>query len=303
MRPYLFCLTTAVLWGLNYHFAKRMVAEADFAEVGFWRYAAALTVLLAVGWRTLPPWGAIKPQLLRITRIGALALFGFNLGYFLGLRTTSALNASLIMALNPATTAALSAVVLGTRVGPRGLLGLGVALAGVAYLIFGGSLSAALALDLNVGDLFILGANVSFAAHHVLVKRDGGALPNATFTLLVNAACFGAFVLVLGGLAVVTPSVSPVALVHSGAFWAYALAFGALGTALAYLLWNAGVTEIGADRAALFLNVAPLATAAGAVALGLELTVDHAVSGALILAGIGLAQARNLPRADEVISA
>lgn len=289
MRAYLLPLGTATLWGLNYHFAKRMIGEAAFAEVGLWRYALAVLVLALACWRGLPAWRAIRTQLPAIVRIGSLALFGFNLGYFLGLRTTSALNASLIMALNPATTVALSGVWLGTRVYAAQVAGLLVSLAGVAYLIFDGSLAAALALEVNVGDVFILGANLCFAVHHVLVRRDGGVLPNTAFTLLVNAACLASFLILLPVMGV-APTVS-----HGVGFWVSALGFGVFGTAIAYLLWNASVARLGADTSALFLNVAPLATALGAVVLGQPLHAKHFASGALIVGGLLIAQLGSPP--------
>lgn len=301
MRAYLLPLGTAVLWGLNYHFAKRMVAEAHFVEVGFWRYVLAVTVLAAVGWRTLPPWREVRAQLPAIFRIGSLALLGFNLGYFLGLRTTSALNASLIMALNPATTVLLSAAWLGTQVRVAQVVGLVISLAGVAYLIFDGNLEALLALEVNAGDLFILGANACFAVHHVLVKRDGGVLPNRAFTLLINLAVLLSFVALLPVFAVRRAeegarvagdfafAMLPT-LAHGSEFWMSAVGFGAFGTALAYLLWNAGVAKLGADTSALFLNVAPVATALGAVALGEPLYAKHLVSGALVIGGMLVAQ-------------
>ena len=34
MRAFALPLATAILWGLNYHFAKRMIVAAPFAEVG-----------------------------------------------------------------------------------------------------------------------------------------------------------------------------------------------------------------------------------------------------------------------------
>lgn len=284
MRAFALPLATAILWGLNYHFAKRMIVAAPFAEVGLWRYALAVGALGVVGARTLPPWQTLRPHLPAILRIGSLALFGFNLGYFLGLRSTSPLNASLIMALNPATTVALSGVWLGTRVRPAQLAGLLVSLLGVAYLVFDGSVSAALALEVNPGDVFILGANVCFAVHHVLVRRDGGALPNASFTLLINVACLGSFAMLLPVMGV-APSIF-----HDGDFWGAALCFGVLGTGLAYLLWNAGVARLGADTCALFLNVAPLATAVGSVVLGEPLFAKHFISGGLILGGLLLSQ-------------
>ena len=284
MRHYVYLLLTAVLWGTNYHLAKYMVAETTFAGGGFWRYAVAVATLLLVVGRRLPAWATVRAYLGPAALIGGMALFGFNLCYFLGLEHTSALNGSLIMSLNPASTVLLSALVLGTAVRPLQVLGLVVSLAGVVYLVTAGDVSRLGSLSLNVGDVYFLGANVCFAFHHVWVKRYGGGLSTQHFTFLIAVCTLLAFVV---ALAVTGHQLS---LDHTPTFWACALAFGALGTTLAYLSWNAGVKALGADVGGVFLTVPPLATAAGAAVLGQPFLPEHFVAGALVLVGLAIGQ-------------
>ena len=284
MRHYLYLLLTAVLWGTNYHLAKYMVAETTFAGGGFWRYAVAVTALLLVVGRHLPDWTTVRRHLGPAALIGGGALFGFNLCYFLGLEHTSALNGSLIMSLNPASTVLLSALVLGTSIRALQVFGLAVALAGVVYLVTAGDLSRLAGLDLNVGDLYFLGANVCFAFHHVWVKRYGVGLSTQHFTLLIATCTLLAFL-----VALMVTGYRPT-LQHTPVFWVCALAFGALGTTLAYLSWNAGVKALGADVGGMFLNVPPIATALGAVVLGQPFLPEHYVAGALVLVGLLVGQ-------------
>ena len=272
------------MWGTNYHLAKYMVAETTFAGGGFWRYAVAVTTLLVVVGRRLPDWATVRRHIGPAALIGGVALFGFNLCYFLGLEQTSALNGSLIMSLNPASTVLLSALALGTSVRALQVGGLLVSLAGVVYLVTAGDLSRLGDLDLNPGDVYFLGANACFACHHVWVKRYGGALSTQHFTLLIAACTLAAFVVALAATGY-RPSLE-----HTPAFWGCALAFGALGTTVAYLSWNAGVKALGADVGGMFLNVPPLATAAGAAVLGQPFLPEHFVAGALVLTGLLIGQ-------------
>ena len=284
MRYYLYLLLTAVLWGTNYHLAKFMVAETTFAGGGFWRYVVAVTSLLLIARRRLPTWATVRAYLGPAALIGGGALFGFNFCYFLGLSYTSALNGSLIMSLNPASTVLLSAIVMGTAVRPLQVFGLLVSLVGVVYLVTAGDPAKLLSLELNVGDLYFLGANVCFACHHVMVKRYGGGISTQQFTLLIAAFTLASFVVALG---VTGHSLT---LDHSPTFWGCALAFGLLGTTVAYLAWNAGVKALGADVGGMFLNVPPLATAVGAAILGQPFLREHFVAGAFVVVGLWLGQ-------------
>jgi len=93
--------------------------------------------------------------------VGVIGLFGFNIFFFLGLMHTSAVNAALIVSLNPALTIFLSHKVLGTPLLRKHIIGIFISFLGVAYLLLKGDLSNLFELAFSYGDILILIANSS----------------------------------------------------------------------------------------------------------------------------------------------
>ena len=73
-------------------------------------------------------------------------------------------------------------------------------------------------------------------------------------------------------------------------FWFSAIGIGVFGTALAYYLWNEGVGALGADRAGIFMNVAPLAAVLASPFFGEELFMYHLISLVVIVTGVIIMQ-------------
>lgn len=53
-----------------------------------------------------------------------------------------------------------------------------------------------------------------------------------------------------------------------------------------FIFWNKGVSEIGASKAAVFLNLNPVFTAAISWALGQRITSVHVLGGLMVFAGV-----------------
>ena len=282
MRAIFFFVSATFFWGLNFHLAKIMLQYVNFVEAGFWRYLFGISFLLGVqviSGNTIK--GSIdRRSMLGLSLIGFIGLFGFNLLFFLGLAYTSALNAALIVSLNPVLTAILAAWLLNKPINGRQKIGMLIALFGVFYLLTKGQLTQLLEIEWSIGDLLILGANLVFALHHIWVKMYAAPFSNATFTLLTNALCFLGFVLLLPIVGIHAP------LQGATAFWLSVFGIGVLGTALAYLFWNRGIAELGAAQAGLFMNIVPLAAAILAIFFGESLYWYHLTSGILILGGM-----------------
>ena len=286
MRAYLYFTLSAIFWGLNFHLAKWMMAEVSFMEAGLWRYIFGVGFLAGVFlWsRKQLSLQGIKAQLRGLILVGFIGLFCFNFFFFLGLKYTSALNAALIVSLNPGITFVLSIVILRQHIRSNQVLGLIIALIGVIVLLSQGSLERLLALKFQLGDLLILLANVLFALHHVWVKKYRNDMDNESFTLLTNAFCLLGFVLLLPFSGVTTP------VELSALFWASTFGIGVLGTGVAYLLWNAGIQLKGTTYAGLFMNVVPLAAAIISILLGMTLEGFHWISASIILFGMFIFQ-------------
>gem|GEM_PF-4200734 len=178
-----------------------------------------------------------------------MGIGGFNLLFFMGMASTSAVNGSLIMATNPLVTSALAALFLGERLGRVQVMAMPVALAGVGVVVLGGGAG----LHLAMGDAAMIGANLSWALYNVLARRLMPAESGVSNTAGIMS--MGALVMAAGGLMVGAPVQMP----SSQALGA--LAFMAVGgSALAYLLWNAGISRLGAARTSVFLNLVPVST-------------------------------------------
>ena len=284
MKASIYLFVTAVLWGLNFHFAKFMLQESSFIEAATWRYLFGVGTLLLIGWMSLRKLRFHQISIKGVMLVGFIGLFGFILFFFKGLEYTQPVNAALIVSLNPMFTIWMSALILKTRITKFHIAGACISLFGVAVLLSQGDLSNLLALQFNRGDILILMGNIIFALHNVWVKQYIGSLSNMNFTILTNILCL------IGVLIVLPLDRSGISFDHTTEFWIWSFGIGSLGTALAYLLWNKGISLIGPDRAGIFMNVVPFAAAISGWFLGEQLHLFHLVSGVVIIMGVLLTQ-------------
>jgi len=282
MHPIFFLLIATILWGLNFHLAKVILAQVNFVEAGFWRYLLGVGFLVILQWRNKGAWPgrAFRQSPKGVLLVGLIGLFAFNLLFFLCLHFTTALNAALIVSLNPVLTMIFASWMLGQPINNGQKLGMFVAVLGVLFLLSKGQMENLFTLAWSKGDLLIVGANIVFALQNIWVRKYGSAFPNISFTLATNALCLLGFILLL-------PFVGERGIQGGDLqFWLAVIGIGVLGTGLAYLLWNEGIKRRGAHEAGLFMNVVPLAAALFAVFFGEQLHLYHLTSGGIIMMGV-----------------
>ena len=284
MKPRFYLVIAAIFWGLNFHFAAFMLKESSFIESATWRYSFGVIPLLLLSLRSFRKTNFKAIPIKGILLVGIVGLFGFNIFFFLGLKFTSPVNAALIVSLNPMITIYLSALILKTQITRSHIIGSLMSVVGVMVLLSKGDLFNLMSFNFNKGDFFIFIANIVFALQNVWVKQYRGSYSNLNFTTLTNFLCLLCFLLVLP---VTSYSIS---VEHGTNYWIWALGIGVLGTAIAYLLWNEGISQIGADKGGIFLNIVPLATAISALLMGEQLYLFHLISGIIIIGGIVISQ-------------
>jgi len=287
MKSIFYLLITATFWGLNFHFAKQLLTEASFLEAGFWRYTLGILALLGMSIKSLPKLSSFLLEKKGLLLVGVIGLFGFNLLFFLGLLYTSPVNASLIVSLNPAMTLFFSYLILHTKITKSEIIGMLISVVGVVILLTKFDLNRLLQLAFSKGDILIFIANLVFALQNIWVKQYAKSFSSIHFTIFTNAICWLCFLLVLP---LATPTIS---FQHSNDFWCSAFGIGCLGTGLAYLFWNKGVTAIGPSKAGIFMNLVPLSTALSAIFLQQQLYQYHLISGIIILTGIIITQSNS----------
>lgn len=261
-KIYLLATLAAVFWGANFNLARPVLAEMSPYIAGASRYvlAAAVMVLIVWGKKEGIPLKHWKAYLV----LGIVGVFGFNLFFFLGMETSSAINGALIMGLNPLLTAILGYLILGDKPSNRQLVAFPIGIAGVVIVVLG----AGAQLTVSTGDIYILIANFNWALYNVLVKK---MMPKDVSGVASTAGImtFGAIALTvaasLHGNSVVMPTVG------AGA----ALLMMSLGGGvLAYLFWNASIAQLGPSKAAIFLNLVPVT--AMAIAAFMHMPPTHA---------------------------
>ena len=152
--------------------AKAVTTEMPPWTLCFWRVVIAGLILLPI---TRPHWGAMV-TLLRRKWLSVLVIGGLGLSItqgliYVGLNYTSAINAGLIIALMPVITMVLARLFLHEAVGTWQFIGSIIAFVGMAIIVARGDLAALLRLDLNAGDLFVVGAAIAFALYTVLLRE------------------------------------------------------------------------------------------------------------------------------------
>jgi drug/metabolite transporter (DMT)-like permease len=285
---YLRLALVALIWGGTFIAGRVAAAEIAPATAALWRYlfatAAVVAAQLVLEGR-LPRLSA--RQWVGVTALGATGVAAYNLCFMFGLQTVPASRASLIVALNPAVTFIGAVLLYAEPVDRRKMLAVALALLGAVIVIGRGDPSTLFGGGLGTGDVVIFGCVLSWVAYTLIGKRilvGLSPLAATTYASLSGTAMLAVAAAALpeplGGLRV--PDASPAA-------WASIAFLGVFGTAVAFVWFYEGVRALGPARAAVFINLVPVA----AVTLGLllldePLEPSMLAGGALTVAGVWL---------------
>jgi len=286
MNKSLLPVVPAIFWGLNFFLAQLMIESSSFVEAGLWRYVFGVGTLLLFTLRKMPRWQSFKHNLGLLSLIGFVGLFLFNYFFFLGMASTSPMNATVIMSLNPTLTLVLSFFILKTSVRRQEIAGVTIALLGAVYFISKGHPSELFSVHVSLGDGYIFVANILFALHHVWVKKIDTKLTNQQFTFVTNLICLLGFFFIIPFYGIGKISSYP------ADYWWSALGMGVLGTAIAYFIWNQAIAQLGAVKTGVYINLIPVAAALFAILFGDQLERYHLVGGAVIIVGVLVMQYR-----------
>jgi len=270
-----------LFWAGHYVVAGAAISETDAWTLSVLRWGGAAVVLLVVAQLVeRPDWRLVLRRLPRLAVMGLFGMIGFGTLLYLGLESTTAVNASLVSGIGPVTIAAGAALLLRERLGWRVVLGLVVALVGVLLVVSHGSLDTFLALRFDTGDLWVIAATVCWSVYTILGRKPIGVPP------LTSVGVQAAIVTIL--LLPVLPFAGWHPPQSAAAWWgvAFIILFPSVGS---YLLWNYAVRRTPAAVAGLFLNLIPVFTVILALALGQGVSWPQALGGAIVLGGVLLA--------------
>lgn len=288
MLPYLALLLTAFLWSGNWIVGRAVHEDVPPVALAFLRWLLAAIVFLPFVARGL--WAqraVVAGEWKRLAVFSLIGVTAFNALVYYGLRTTTAINGSLLNVGVPIFVIVISWAGLGERNSWRQGAGVAVSLVGAVTIISRGDMRALLALDFGTGDLVILFAIFLWALYSVLLRHWPSELKPLNFLATIM---IGGIVLLLPAFVVERWLGAEIILTaRSLGGIAYLAFFASVG---AYICWNFGVRAIGAGKASLFLHLIPaFATVLAMLLLGEALHFYHLAGVGLILTGIYIATA------------
>jgi drug/metabolite transporter (DMT)-like permease len=266
--------------------AKWAAPEMPPWALCFWRLALACAILVPIVHRHHDAMiGLIKTRAFELIAIGAIGLALCQGMIYTGLNHTDATTAGIIMALSPVMTMVLARIVLGEALGPWQGVGAALALAGMVVIVTRGEPAALLRLDLNPGELWVVGSALCWALYTVMLRRSKFELELLPLlVLLLGAGALAALPFYLWELATGERSA-----LHMDGLLALAYVAGP-GGALMYLIYNRSVEALGAARASMLLYLQAVFVAILAyLLLGESLHPFHMAGAAFIVAGLLLA--------------
>jgi drug/metabolite transporter (DMT)-like permease len=301
-------LVSAVGFGSGALFAKPVYATGvGWLVLSSWRFLFGATL----AWAWLLAWPDRRRGLRALGRPAAAAsvalgvlYVGNSSTYYAGLETVPASLAALIVYVYPAVVAVLS-LRIGRRLeGRRAWTALGIALVGVALTVGGidpGSAPPLLGLGLIVVSPLIYSVWIVLSARLSGERRetvghasDAGAAAAAATALMMSAT---AIVYWIGALLAGEP-VLPADIPASA--WPGIVGVGCVATFIAIQAFYEGARRVGAAQAALISTFEPVWTITlAALLLAESLEPIQLAGGALILAGVVLAQTGPAGEADE----
>ncbi|HRF43769.1 MAG TPA: DMT family transporter [Candidatus Competibacteraceae bacterium] len=284
--PYLLLVLTTLFWSGNFVLGRAVHTVFTPFTLSFWRWAVALLILLPFVWASLRQQGSLLrqhwPVLLLLSVLGVV---NFNTCVYIGLHTTTATNAVIMLSITPVLIVALSFLLLRQTVTGWQALGIALSLSGVLVIVGRGDVGSLLGWQVNSGDLWILAAVFSWALYSVCLRWRPAELEPLNF----QAATMIIGVIILMPLYGWDLAQDRVFTLNTAAV-ASILYLALFPSILAYIFWNRAVAELGANRTGQFLHLMPAFGAVLAmIFLGERLYAFHAAGIILIALGIWLA--------------
>lgn len=279
--PLLLLFFSASLWGLTWWPVK------NFAAAGL---SGPWLTLLSYGpvglaglyfvWRERAAWRQQLGLFLLLGLVGGWANTAFINALLLG----DVVRVMLLFYLSPIWSVLGGRLFLGEKVGPRRMLAVALALAGLWFVIGG---AQAFNAPLSTSDLLALSAGLAFAGNN-LISRATQSVPMVSKTVVVFMGCGVVSAATLGWQNLPAPTLSvPLGLAL--------LAYGFVWMLLATATWQYGVTHLESGRAGVILITELVVAVLTVTWFGGEEMLPRIWLGGLLIAAASLIEATDNP--------
>ena len=281
--PYLVLLLPPLFWAGNFIVGRAFSAELGAITMSFYRWLLALCLLAPFAYsRVRQELPIILNHLPILTALALLSVASFNVLLYLGLRDTEATNALLINSSIPVWIVLFGVLFYNDSLTLRRGLGILASLFGVSFLIFSGQSQG---LTVNPGDLWVMSSSIGWALYSLTLRKKPSGLSGLGFLayIVLFGVCFNGLLLAINPLDEAPLPMTLDTLYAVG----YVAIFASLG---AYVCWNYGVGQLGAQVAGQYIHLMPFyGVLLASLFLNESLSYHHWVAGGLIATGLILA--------------
>lgn len=281
-RVYFLMILPPLFWAGNATLARFVADLIPPITMSFWRWVIALVVLIPFTWTHVrKDWPEIKKGWKSIILLGILGIASFNTLLYTAAQTTTAINIALSQSIIPVIIVLVSMVLFRDYITMKQTFAVFLCTLGAGYIIIRGDLQRLLDLEFVIGDLIMLLAVTLYAMYSALLRKRPNIHPLSFLTTTFAVGVIFLLPLYLWEMKSAPPLVLSQPVVLSLLYVAF------FPSILAYLCWNRGIFEIGANRAGLYINLLPLFTALLAVFfLGERFQTYHTTGIFLIFSGL-----------------
>ncbi len=275
-------IVVAIIWALNFSVVKITLQQIDPFSFNTLRYILASALLVVVAKKKGFSLKVKKEHFWKLVGIGIVGNLVYQLLFIIGLDYTYSANAAVMLGTIPIWVALLSQLFTEEKLTLAKSIGIFLAFIGVSLILIGGKNGISFASDTFKGDLIMLLSAVSWAVYTILSKK---------YLRFYNSTQYSAFMSVIGAISLlivgapflIKLDVSSITLTGYGGI----IYSGLLSVGFAYLIWNNGISKLGAVRTASYQNLVPvLGLIFGVLILDEPLTLFQYIGSGFVILGI-----------------
>ena len=277
-------IASSFFWSGNF-FSGKIAFLSDLSpfKLSFFRWILALLILLPFTYaQIIRDLEYYKKNILLMTIISILGVTIFNSFTYISLQTTMVINSTLMASVAPVMMIGFSWLIFRTKTTTLQFTGIVLSLLGAFAIVLKGNLNNLYNLYFTSGDLWMLGAVVSWCLYSVLLKKidsKTSQLANLEVMIIIGVIFIIPFYIMESFNSTYLPSTG-----LDLAIIGYVAVFASI---VAFFSWNKGVSIIGPNRASLFLHLIPVFSAIWAVSfLNEKFAFFHVIGVLFILSGI-----------------
>lgn len=280
----LILLGVVVIWGLNFPVMKVAFEELHPFAFNAIRITVSAVFLGILHMRETEQNRIPKGSWGKVLGLSMIGYFGYQIFFMTGLARTTAGSSSLLIASSPIW-AALVGRMFGDRLSGRASAGLLLAFVGTSFIaVAGGEMD--FSSETMLGNFLTIGAAIAWGLYTGMNRSLAQAVSPISLAFYTTTITLPLH-WVIGW-----PVMSDLSLVSPTAWGCIAFS-GALGTGLAYAMWNVGIRQVGAAHTTIYVNLVPvLAIGISYYWLGETVSPAQLAGGALVLGGLWLVRGR-----------